>query len=65
MRVIFGKYGVVYFSIMLIVSLLIPACTEPASPSEYEIEIYGGRAGMSTYVAAIALAELIILSEYQ
>ena len=34
------------------------ACGE-TTPETYEIEIYGGKAGMSAYVAAIALAELI------
>jgi len=51
--------GVIGLTLMLAALPLGAACAESGEPSEYEIEIYGGKAGMSTYVAAIALAELI------
>ncbi len=46
--------------LVLVIAVLpiLPACTE-TTPETYEIEIYGGKAGMSPYVAAIALAEFI------
>ena len=44
--------------LVLVAMPILTACGE-TTPETYEIEIYGGRAGMSTYVASIALAELI------
>jgi len=56
------KISIIISSICLILVLvalpILTACGE-TTPETYEIEIYGGRAGMSTYVASIALAELI------
>jgi len=51
--------GVIGLALMLVALPLVAACADSGEPSEYQIEIYGGKAGMSTYVAAIALAELI------
>ncbi|MFC1993484.1 TAXI family TRAP transporter solute-binding subunit [Chloroflexota bacterium] len=50
--------GVIWLAMILIALPLTVACAAPPS-SEYEIEIYGGKVGMSSYIAAIALAELI------
>ncbi len=48
-----------FFLILVLVALpFFSACGE-TTPETYEIEIYGGKAGMSTYNAAIALAEFI------
>lgn len=53
---------IIVSSICLILALValpvLSACGE-TTPETYEIEIYGGRAGMSIYVASIALAEMI------
>jgi TRAP transporter TAXI family solute receptor len=51
--------GVTCLALILVTLPLTSACANPKASSGYEIEIYGGKAGMSTYVAAIALADLI------
>lgn len=56
------KISLIIGSVCLVLVLtalpFLSACGE-TTPEEYEIEIYGGRAGMSSYVASIAMAELI------
>jgi len=56
------KIVLIVSSVCLILMLaalpILTACGE-TTPEEYEIEIYGGKAGMSTYAASIAMAELI------
>ena len=46
---------------LILVLALMPVLSScpKTTPGTYEIEIYGGKAGMTTYAAAIALAELI------
>jgi len=50
--------GSVFLILLLAALPFLSACGE-TTPGAYEIEIYGGKAGMSTYISAIALAELI------
>lgn len=50
--------GSIYLILALLALPVLTACTE-TTPGTYEIEIYGGKAGMSAYLAAIALADII------
>ena len=57
-RKIFLIIGSIYLILALLALPILTACTE-TTPGTYEIEIYGGKAGQSAYLAAIALADII------
>ena len=54
-----GAIVIICLVLLLAILPLLSACDEYETKTEYEIEIYGGKAGMSSYVAAITLADLI------
>ena len=57
--IILKRISGIALSLLALLLLPVLAACGGSTPGIYEIEIYGGRAGMSSYTAAIALAELI------
>ncbi|MFC1846430.1 TAXI family TRAP transporter solute-binding subunit [Chloroflexota bacterium] len=58
-KITFKRISSIILSLLALLLLPVLAACNSSASDVYEIEIYGGRAGMSSYTAAIAMAELI------